>query len=221
LNFIADEDIAIVSELAGTTRDIIEIRLDMGGYPVTFFDTAGLRETNNIVEREGVKRARAKADQADIKIVLSDAQLWPELSDGVMGLLDEDSFLLLNKADLMLNKNVLANNVPRETVLQIPCPYYFVSATKGEGFGQFLNDLEFKVIGSLEVGEAPNITRARHRAALEDCQISLLRYLDGPLDPALRAEDLRLASRSLGKITGRVDVEDMLDIVFADFCIGK
>jgi len=214
LNFLADEDIAIVSEVAGTTRDIIEIRLDLGGYPVTFFDTAGLRETNDAIEQEGVKRARAKADQADLKIVLSDSQIWPELSPGVSDLIDDQSILVLNKVDKALN-------VSRETRAQLPCPWFFLSSTEGQGFPEFLAFLEKGIISSLELGEAPNLTQARHRQALEECQSSLLRFLKGSLDPALRAEDIRIASRALGKITGRVDVEDVLDLVFAEFCIGK
>ena len=213
-NYLAKEEIAIVSDLAGTTRDIIEIRMDIGGYPVTFFDTAGLRETNNPIEREGVKRARAKADNANIKIILSDSQLWPNLSSGVLELIDANSILALNKSDLLENHS-------HETAPHIECPYFFLSSTKGDGFEKLLVFLESKIISMLEIGDAPNLTRNRHRVALEDCQNALLRFLERPSDPALRVEDVRLAIRSIGKITGRVDVEDILDLVFSEFCIGK
>jgi tRNA modification GTPase len=176
LNRLARRDAAIVAETAGTTRDVIEVAMDLGGYPVTLADTAGLRAAEGPIEEEGVRRARKRAEAADLRILVLDGGdplgVWP------------------------------------------------ISATTGEGLDALLDRLEAAVSERIGLTGQPAITRARHREALEDCLAALRRAQAAAL-PELAAEDLRLAVRALGRITGRVDVEDLLDVIFRDFCIGK
>lgn len=211
LNALARRDAAIVSSRAGTTRDVIEVHLDLGGYPVTLADTAGLREVDDEIEEEGVRRARARAEAADLKIVMFDVCSNTGLDPESLALLDDDALPVLNKIDLR----------PPEPLEFgddfVPVP---VSAATGEGIPELLASLEARVTGLLEVYSAPALTRARHRAALVECAEALARSLEAEA-PELTAEDLRLAARALGRITGRVDVEDILDVIFRDFCIGK
>jgi len=199
INALAKRDVAIVAPTPGTTRDIIEVRLDIGGYAVIVADTAGLRETADAVESEGVRRALARAEQSDLVLLLLDgtADAPP---------LREADLVAWNKADLpgFRARGGLA-----------------LSLKNGDGLYKLLNKLEEIVIARLvSAGEAPVLTRARHRHALEQAVAALGRAV--PIsEPELFAEDLRLAVRAIGRITGRVDVEDLLDVVFRDFCIGK
>lgn len=208
MNALAGRDVAIVSAEAGTTRDIVELRLDLGGVPVTLADTAGLREADGAIEQEGVRRALARAEKADLRIVVA----APLETGGVAG-----DFALAQEGDLRVwNKMDLA-----------PCPEAGVlplSAASGQGIEAFLAALTARVSFVYEASEHPMITRARHREGLMDCRSFLARVSAGLATdalPELIAEDLRLAARALGRITGRVDVEDLLDVVFRDFCIGK
>ncbi len=210
LNKLARRDAAIVSEQAGTTRDIVEVHLDLAGYPVTIADTAGIREATDLVEREGVRRARARAEAADILIFMTDAADGPDAPVEFPDLLDPSGYRLYNKADLTGAMSDLSSD-----------PRHFVLSVKTEtGLDRFLTQLEKDVVDRLDVSGAPSLTRVRHRRALEDCVAALTRFNIAP-DPELAAEDVRLAVRALGRITGRVDVEDILDVVFGDFCIGK
>lgn len=214
LNALAGRDAAIVSEIAGTTRDVIEVAMDVGGYPVTLVDTAGIREAGDAIEQEGVRRALARAADADLRLVLTDAADWPAPSPGISDLLDERTILVAAKADLRddLAAGRLGGAVPA----------FAVSAATGAGLETLLAALEARVAELCDVGESPAITRARHRAALTDCIEALARFeAQIGADPVLAAEDLRLAARALGRITGRVDVEDVLDVIFTAFCIGK
>ena len=211
LNALARRDAAIVSERAGTTRDVIEVHLDLGGFPVCLADTAGLREAGEAIEEEGVRRARARAAGADLKLLLFDAAAWPHLDPATLALVDDDSLVLLNKVDL----RPLAPDV---TVAGRPA--LAVSVRTGEGMTAFLDVMSRAVARRLVGAGDAVITRVRHRQALEDCRSCLDRSLAAPL-PELMAEDVRLAVRALGRITGRVDVEDLLDVIFRDFCIGK
>lgn len=210
LNKLARKEAAIVSEQAGTTRDIVEVHLDLAGYPVTIADTAGIREATDVVEQEGVRRARARAEAADILIFMTDAADGMEATVEFADLMSASSYRLLNKADLA-KASFNKFDDPRQFV---------VSVKTGEGLDPFLAYLEKDVVQMLDVSGAPSLTRVRHRRALEDCVEALSRFAGAP-DPELAAEDVRLAVRALGRITGRVDVEDILDVVFGDFCIGK
>lgn len=201
LNALARRDVAIVSEIAGTTRDIIEVRLDLGGYPVTLVDTAGLRDSDDVIEQEGVRRARARAQQADLRLQIFEA------GEGV-GAAQPGDLIVINKVD-----------IGRPS----PVPGAFlISVRTGEGIDALLAALEARVVAMMGLREAPSLTRSRHRRALEDASVHLERACGGSdREPELVAEDVRLAARALGRITGRVDVEDILDVVFGEFCIGK
>ena len=205
LNRIARRDVAITSPVPGTTRDVIEVAIDLGGYPVVLADTAGLRDSADAIEQEGKRRAVQRAEQAEIRLFVFDtahpadatgAAAWP------------DTIPVANKIDLVPLPG------PDSPIAALP-----VSALTGEGIDGLLTVLRERVAQTYRI-EAPVLTRARHRQALEEAAASLRRSFSAPL-PELRAEDLRLALRSLGRITGAVDVEDLLDVIFRDFCIGK
>ncbi|TWB22500.1 tRNA modification GTPase trmE [Nitrospirillum amazonense] len=212
LNALARRDAAIVSSTAGTTRDVIEVNLDLGGFPVILADTAGLRDAADEIEREGIRRALARAEKADLKLLVLDCSTWNigDMAEATLALADGDALVVLNKRDLCTYAPAM---VAGRTAIA-------VSATTGEGLADLLAALERIVGDRLMPGAAPSLTRARHRQALEDCRAALARALRADL-PELAAEDVRLAARALGRITGRVDVEDLLDVIFRDFCIGK
>jgi tRNA modification GTPase len=205
LNRIARRDAAITSPLAGTTRDVIEVAIDLEGYPVLLADTAGLRESGDVIEQEGFRRALQRAEDAEIRLFVFDAGT-PVDARGAHAWPGPDTILVANKIDLSPHA-------------ELPSPAFPISALTGEGVDALLTALGERV-GQSYRSEAPVLTRARHRQALEDAVQSLRRSLSAPL-PELCAEDLRLALRNLGRITGAVDVEDLLDVIFRDFCIGK
>ncbi|MFP4313063.1 MAG: tRNA uridine-5-carboxymethylaminomethyl(34) synthesis GTPase MnmE [Alphaproteobacteria bacterium] len=212
LNALAKRDVAIVSDIAGTTRDIVEVHLDLKGYPVTLSDTAGLRpddlgdEGQDSIEAEGIRRAMKRAEQADIKILLFDGQKQSP-DPYTLALLDEHALVVASKADL-------------EKKFDYPAPIIDISSKSGEGISELLDAILEKIQTIAQIREGPSLTRHRHRTALENCLQALQRSKEAAL-PELMAEDVRLAIRALGQITGRVDVEDLLDIIFKDFCIGK
>jgi len=206
LNRIARRDAVITSPVAGTTRDIVEVAVDLEGYPVVLADTAGLRDSDDVVEQEGLRRALRRAEEAEIRLFVFDARC-PDQVLSAAAWPGPDTILVANKIDL-----VAARGDPPNAALPI-------SALTGQGVDGLLAALGQRVAQTYQI-EAPVLTRARHREALEDAAASLQRSLSAPL-PELRAEDLRLALRSFGRITGMVDVEDLLDVIFRDFCIGK
>lgn len=216
LNILARRDAAIVSDIAGTTRDVIDIHLDLGGYPVILSDTAGLRPEDlgrsdqEKIEGEGIKRALQKAREADLKLLLFDGSKLPELHKETLDLIDENALVLVNKVDLTKEKNAMINSRK---------PLYLSAKTEA-GISEFLEILTQKVSEMIGKADQPSLTRARHRERLEDTKKALQNALELKL-PELTAEDLRQAAFSLGQITGRVDVEDLLDVIFKDFCIGK
>ncbi len=208
LNALARRDVAIVSAEAGTTRDVIEVHLDLGGYPVTLADTAGLRETDNIIEREGIRRAKNQAHAADLKLLVFDGERWPERDPETEALIDDHAIIVVSKSDLI--RNIKENELTS----------YAISSRNGDGIPKLLKAIQTIISATMETAGPPPLTQARHRTALEECRTALTRAYQAQL-PELCAEDMRLALRSLGRITGAVDVEDMLDIIFRDFCIGK
>ena len=225
LNLLAQRDVAIVSETAGTTRDVIEVHLDLGGFPVTLADTAGLRDENDGddggdgIEAEGIRRALGKAQDADLRLAVFDGEAWPDTDSHTAGLVDENAMAVVNKSDLKTPEP------PLEVAGQ---PALAISAKSGDGVEALLAALTDRVRGLMEVSaspaQAPALTRVRHREALEECRGALERVLaakGGAGKPELAAEDLRLAARALGRITGRVDVDEVLDVIFREFCIGK
>ncbi|MGQ0663440.1 MAG: tRNA uridine-5-carboxymethylaminomethyl(34) synthesis GTPase MnmE [Pseudomonadota bacterium] len=222
LNALARRQAAIVSALAGTTRDVIELRLDLGGLPVIVADTAGLRELapqagcdQGEIEAEGIRRALARAEAADLRLMVLDATLLAHgLDPGLARLMDERTLTILNKIDLMSGGTWPAILAGR--------PAFAVSVKTGAGLPALLAALEREIAARLGLSDtsAPVVTRARHRQALAECQAALVRAAHARA-PELVAEDLRLAARALGRITGQVGVEDVLDLIFAEFCVGK
>lgn len=206
LNALAGRDVAIVSETAGTTRDIIDVRMNLGGYAVVVADTAGLREAADAIEAEGVRRALARAESADLVLLLQDGSA-PAMA--------------LNMPDKLVNKPVLS--VWNKTDLAWPESHdgLKLSTQSGEGLDAVIAAITEAAKQQLDnQSEAPVLTRARHREALVEAVAALERaHATEALE--LFAEDLRLAVRAIGRITGRVDVEDLLDVIFRDFCIGK
>jgi tRNA modification GTPase len=207
MNQLARREVAIVSPHAGTTRDVIEVQLDLDGYPVTVIDTAGIRETEDPVEQEGVRRARARAAEADLVLWLADAD------GGETG--DQEgapAWLVRNKIDLGDGTAVAGKST---------CEFR-ISAARGDGIAELVGALvgfAQDFFGSTEGGL---ISRERQRGLLMDTVASLERSLAAiGRGEELAAEDLRSAAYSLGRLLGRVDVEDILDVIFREFCIGK
>jgi tRNA modification GTPase len=214
INRLAQRDVAIVTPEPGTTRDVLEVHLDLAGYPVTLLDTAGLRAPEGSAEAEGVRRARQRAAAADLRLALLDGGFWPDLDSETLALIDEQAIVVVNKADL--------GRLPRDVVVA-GRPALRLSCFTGAGLDELLQALSARAGEQMALGETPLLTRTRHRAALQRAREALGRVADLPPDAelALVAEDLRLAVRAIGRITGRVEVEDLLDIIFAEFCIGK
>ncbi len=278
LNRIARREAAIVSPHAGTTRDIIEVHLDLGGLPVTLLDTAGIRETTDPVEMEGVRRARERAASADLVLWVVDASaegvvgdpvgtgkapigraqtapsVWRvqnkidlveqrlkkcELEINSIGgveaagqvnkpLIEMTNVRLRDKSELGLQSNNLLTNVvskglTENSELEFTSndAQFYLSASSGEGFDALLAELERYAARFLAGAEQSLVTRARHREALEATLDALTRAESLAGSEDLLAEELRAAAYDLGRLTGRVDVEDVLDVIFRDFCIGK
>ena len=215
LNRLAKRDAAIVSSTAGTTRDVIEVHFELGGYPVILADTAGFRESVDGIEKEGVRRAIDRAAQADLRIIVLDGKAWPEIDAETQSWMSKPGVITINKMDLMVSD--VPNSIDQQRILAI-------SAKHGTGVDALLTDLESLVAGRFDGTSAPVVTRARHREALTTALTALHRFMAAPdrlAQPELASEDLRLAARAIGRVTGSVDVEDLLDVIFADFCIGK
>ena len=201
INALARRDVAIVSDIPGTTRDVLEVHLDLGGYPVIVADTAGLREAADSIETEGIRRAKARAKDADAVLVLLDASI--DNSQFINSLGEENHIIVWNKIDL-----------PHPET-----PGSAISALTGQGMDRLVAQLTELVARRLG-GEAAPISRARHRSHLKAAETALRQSLSHT-EPELIAEELRAAMQALGRLTGRVDVEELLDVVFRDFCIGK
>ncbi len=213
LNALARRDVAITAATAGTTRDVIEVALDLGGFPVTLADTAGLRESRDAIEEEGVRRARARAASADLKLVVVDATR-PDEAPAVAAVVDRDCVVVANKMDL-----APADAARWTDALGVGATVK-ISVTTGSGLADLETRLAAEIARRFGGESAPLITRARHRHALTAAAAALERYPQTGA-PELAAEELRQAVNALGRITGRVGVEDLLDIVFREFCIGK
>ncbi len=201
INFLAQSDVAIVSEIAGTTRDVVETHLSIAGVAVKISDTAGIRETEDKIEAEGIRRALKKASEADLKIFLIDAKNPVLRAD----LIDEQTIIVVNKIDLE--------------------PFNFdgaieISLTNNVNTTQLLKKLEEKILELIPNQNSPFITQERYRSALRNSAANLESFsLEKNIE--LAAEDLRMTAREIGKITGKVDIENILDVIFSRFCIGK
>lgn len=208
MNALSRRDVAIVSDEPGTTRDVIEVHLDLDGYPVTLLDTAGLREAEGDIEQEGVRRTLERASEAGLVLWLVDAE-HPDWTP--------PAALSTGELQVVLNKTDAAAPATPDGVAPLR-----LSVKSGEGLSGVLDYLAGTAARLMQGSEEAVVTRARQRRELETCLGALKDFLSAdPLETELRAEDLRVAGTALGRITGAVDVEDILDRIFGDFCIGK
>ncbi|KAI0786462.1 tRNA modification GTPase GTPBP3 [Abortiporus biennis] len=229
-NVLAQREAAIVTSIPGTTRDVLELSLDIGGLPVIVADTAGLRHTEDVVEKIGIERATEKITNADVALCIlpipdvydgRDISMPPELSSMISR---NDTYFLFNKSDLLQSSSVknLEISVPSLNASGV----WIVSLTTGAGISKFLKEFghalqqRYGLLKEQQGGSEPLITHARHRVHLENARRFLEAFIDED-DVVLAAEELRYAAQDIGKITGRIDVEDVLDVIFRDFCIGK
>ncbi len=218
-NTLVGREAAIVTDIAGTTRDVIEAPLTLGGHRVLLADTAGLREAHDPVEVEGVRRAQAWARDAALRLWIVDGAGADEGWNDVAGLVRHGDIVVVNKADLEPGR---ATGAAIALAKAEGLGVVRVSARDGGAIGDLRQALAQRVVTDLTGAEFPSVTRARHKARLEEARGHLTRGLQAlDLGPELAAEDLRLAARALGRVAGRVDAEDVLDVVFASFCIGK
>ena len=213
LNYLSKRDVAIVSEIAGTTRDIIETHLNLDGYPVVVSDTAGIRSSKNEIEKKGIKIALNRAEDADLKLVIvsaKDADFTKVLKD----LLNKNAILVVNKSDL-IKKKLNSKFKKYEHVL--------ISIKKDLNLNKLISKIKSKLKNQFTSSENILITRERHRQNLKNCVYHLQKFQEkrSAKDFDKAAEDLRLATRHLGMIVGKVDVEELLGSIFNDFCIGK
>ena len=213
LNHLSNRDVAIVSEIAGTTRDVIETHLNIDGYPVIVSDTAGIRESKNEIEKKGIKLSLNRAEEADLKLIVVDVKNL-NFTDVLKGLMDQNAILVINKSDLLkedINPEIKKLN------------YVLISIKENLNIDELIskikNNLKNKFINSDDI----LITRERHRQHLQQCLEHLENFnkKNDIEDVDKAAEDLRLATRHLGMIVGKVDVEEILGSIFNDFCIGK
>ena len=215
LNYLARKDVAIVSEIAGTTRDVIEVHLDVDGYPVTISDTAGLRESQDVIETEGVRRAMAQASVTDIKLCMFDAGDEGFWNSQTLELVGENDIVVINKID--------ACPLPQDTTLKGKMPV-LLSLKEHRGTEQLMQVLEERLHAMVGLGTAPAYTRERHQQALRQCAEYLEKFLQSRQednDITLGAEELRMAANMLGVVTGKIAIEDLFDHIFSNFCIGK
>ncbi len=210
LNRIAQRDIAIVSNIAGTTRDVIETFLNIKGYPIILADTAGIRQSQETLEQEGIKRSLKKAEEADIKIIVFDGTTDYAQEKEILSMIDSDTILVFNKTDIM------SKNDQKE----LPTNAIKISTKDDTNINLLIQELALRAEQICYNHTAPIITRERYRQNLTECCKCLAEFsLDK--DIVLAAEDLRAASEYLGRIIGKIDVESILGEIFSNFCIGK
>ena len=213
LNYLSRRDVAIVSEIAGTTRDVIETHLNLDGYPVIVSDTAGIRDSKNEIEKKGIKIALNRAEDADLKLIIASAKK-PNFTNVLKKLLYKDAILVLNKSDLLKRKQKIKFNKNK---------YVLISIKKNINLNKLISKIKNKLKSKFTNSENILITRERHRQNLINCAKHLEKFQEKKSikDFDKAAEDLRLATRHLGMIVGKVGVEELLGSIFNDFCIGK
>lgn len=220
MNVLSQREISIVSNIAGTTRDTLESHLDIGGYPIIMLDTAGIAEsTDDIIEQEGIKRAKQAASNADIKLVVLDSSNCDEKSLNVLTpLIDKDSLIICNKVDLL--SNTLESKKQYFVELLQSQNIVMLSAKHNQNIDELLNAIE--TLAASKVGEqsSPALTRQRHRIALSKA-VEILSQLDFSQELELVAEDIRVSAHHLQSLVGRIDVDEVLGEIFSSFCIGK
>ena len=218
INLLARREVAIVSPHAGTTRDVIEVQLDLDGYPVTLIDTAGIRDTEDPIEQEGVRRARSRAAESDLVLWMTDAE--QELRSEIKPAGEAPAWIVRNKIDLddraeRVGAGTTNPQVAREVAFRI-------SANRGDGIAELMAALASFARDYFGSSEDALIGRERQRTLLRETVEALQRCLAvASSGDELAAEELRVAAQSLGRLLGRVDVEDILDKIFREFCIGK
>lgn len=212
LNAFAKREAVIVSDIAGTTRDAIDIHMDLNGYPVTFTDTAGLRETEEEIERKGIEIAKSKISDADLVICLFDAEKDSvQIFENIEKAFKNKIIFVANKSDKLTFEQ--CSNLKKEQIL-------LISAKHQQGVADLLDVISVRIAARFSSGSNLLITRARYREALQNTLQNLQAFsFDKEIE--LTAEDIRLAARELGKITGRIEVDEILDKIFGSFCIGK
>ena len=213
LNNLSNRDVAIVSEIAGTTRDVIETHLNMDGYPVIISDTAGIRNSKDEIEKKGIKLSLDRAENADLKLVVVDVKSI-DLSGFLNDLLKDNAILVVNKSDLI--KGELPPEVRK-------LDHVLISLKENQNLDKLISKIKERLKTKFIVNEDILITRERHRQHLIQCSDNLKNFIEknDKKDFDKGAEDLRLATRHLGMIVGKVDVEEILGSIFNDFCIGK
>ena len=210
LNLLSKREVAIVSEEEGTTRDVIETYLNIDGYPVILADTAGIRETNNQTENKGISLALNRFRKADLNLIIIDNST-KQLSKKIKSLVNENSIVVLNKSDI--ESSTIYNF--KDSIL--------VSVKENKNIDQLVRKIKDKLSLKFILSNNTLVTRERHRVKLNECLKEINNFLkkDHKKDIELAAEDLRLATRHLGALVGKVDVEEILESIFKDFCIGK
>ena len=213
LNYLSKRDVAIVSEIAGTTRDVIETHLNLDGYPVIVSDTAGIRSSKNEIEKKGIKIALNRAEDADLKLVIVSAKNV-DFSKVLKGLLTKNAILVVNKSDLIKGK--LNSKFKKYK-------HVLISIKNDSNLNKLITKIKSKLKNKFTTAEDVLITRERHRQSLINCVQHLEKFkkMKSTQNFDKAAEDLRLATRHLGMIVGKVDVEELLSSIFNDFCIGK
>ena len=213
MNYLSNRDVAIVSEIAGTTRDVIETHLNIDGYPVIISDTAGIRDSKNDIEKKGIKLSLNRAEEADLKLVVADAKN-PDFTGVLKDFLDENAILVINKSDLL--KNDIDSDFKKTN-------HVLISIKENKNIEELISKIKNNLKNKFITSDDTLITRERHRQHLQQCLDHLNNFNQKKeiedFDKA--AEDLRLATRHLGMIVGKVDVEEILGSIFNDFCIGK
>jgi len=213
LNYLSNRDVAIVSEIAGTTRDVIEAHLNLDGYPVVISDTAGIRESQDEIEKKGIKLALKRAEDADLNIIVIEPKSV-DFTGFLNDLVSEKSIIVINKIDLGFK------NISQQISKFNPI---FLSIKNETNLDGLINRIKDKLKNKFVSTNETLITRERHRQSLEACVQNLKNFEEknSQEDFDKAAEDLRLATRHLGMIVGKVDVEEILGSIFSDFCIGK
>jgi len=212
LNLLSKRDAAIVSEEKGTTRDIIEVYLNIDDYPVILADTAGIRDSANEIEKKGITLAINKSKESDLSLIMIDNSS-KKIDPKIINLIDDDCIVVLNKSDIDSKQNHYFKKVP----------VVLISVKNNENIVQLISNIKEKLSSKFITSSSVLVTRERHRSQLNSCLQEIDNFLkkDQNKDIELAAEDLRLATRHLGAIVGKVDVEEILDSIFKDFCIGK
>tara|TARA_B100001778_G_scaffold54642_1_gene41593 strand:- start:74 stop:997 length:924 start_codon:yes stop_codon:yes gene_type:complete len=213
LNFLSNRDVAIVSEIAGTTRDVIEVHLNLDGYPVTISDTAGIRDSKDEIERKGIKLALKKAEKSDLNIILIEPKSV-DFTGFLNDLVNEKGLIVVNKSDLGIEK--IDQKIKKYNPI-------YLSIKEEKNLDVLIKAIKEKLKKKFIRSDNILITRERHRQNLEQCLFHLNNFdeKNSVEDFDKAAEDLRLATRHLGTIVGKVDVEEILGSIFSDFCIGK